>query len=65
MRVQTGDKIRYDAGDEELDGIVVGIKRDEHNDRMLLVEPMCYTSTDSVNAYQIIKWPWELEGGKA
>ncbi len=65
MRVQTGDKIRYDAGDEELDGIVVGIKRDEHNERMKLVVPMGSASKESVVAWPIIKWPWELEGGKA
>lgn len=65
MRVYPGDKIRYDAGDEEFDGIVVGIERDEHNDRHLLVESMCYSGTDRVYSYQIIKWPWELEGGEA
>ena len=41
MRVQTGDKIRYDGGsDEEFDGIVLSIERDDLNHRTLLVAPI-------------------------
>lgn len=64
-RVHPGDKIRYDAGCEEFDGIVLEIKRDEHNDRTLLVTPIECPWKDRVDSYQIIKWPWDFgqEGG--
>lgn len=61
MRVQAGDKILYNSCDDDYLAKVNDMCRDKNNDVYLKVVNLDSGDEDDVEAYQIIRWPWELE----
>lgn len=61
MRVNVGDRILYNSCDDDYLAKVNDICRDKNNDVYLKVVILDSGDEDDVEAYQIIRWPWELE----
>lgn len=64
MRLKVGDKILYNSCDDDYLAKVNDICRDKNNDVYLKVVILDSGDEDDVEAYQIIRWPWELEQKK-